>query len=108
MHEIYRYEITNTADWDCIEDYIEYHIFSYIEFSEQEFLDIVKEACKTVKEKYDKGDGFKDMVTYVYAYLVSSTDIFFDIENTHSIEINTNCCKQDYKVRPYRCGCQDN
>ena len=106
MSKIFKYEITNAVEWDCLEDYISYNIFSYIQFSEEEFLEIVEEACKIIKEKYDKDDDFTDMVTYVYAYLVSTNDIFFDIENTHSVEINTRCCKHDYKVKPFRCGCQ--
>lgn len=105
MCEVYKYEISNSVDWDCLEDYVSYNIFSYVEFSEEEFLDIVQDACEAVKEKYDKDDEFSDMVTYVYAYLVSNNDVFFDILNTHSVEINTNCCKHNYKVKMYHCGC---
>lgn len=105
MYKIYKYEISNSADWDDLGDYVTYNVFSYTKFSEEEFLEIIEQTCEIVKEKCDK-DDYLDMVTYVYAYLVSMDSVFFDIPDVHSVEINTNCCKHDYKVKMCHCGCQ--
>lgn len=105
----YKYGIFCDLGFGFDNDYANPIIYSWHKYSKKEMIKIIKNYCGIIylfvinDNSYDWDDFAYDVANLI----VTHEEDFFYLPLEYNIEINLQCDKHAYKVKPIRCGCEE-